>query len=802
MIDPPSQKLMQTLTDLQLCTAADIRRARSRVKRLARDLPAFDSIWLDALVQTGTLTPFQGRSLEKTNGPSLKVGSWLLLDELSYGTRTRTFKAINTDEKSFKEHAFKTITLPQEFLPQIQGRVETTVSDFAPIQHRGLALPRQVFSPSEDQLVVLSSYVPGHHLGELLTRRGRFPAAVVLEIARQLVDSLALLEKHQMQHGDLRLSNVRLNEQGEVVLINVGIAPAISPELVLRDQIAPDQYDGIAPELIGTGNACSIQSDIYALGCLLWQLLGGRPPHPTGDPLAKLAAHQTKSIPDVRLWAPDTPAPLAEIIQHMTRSTIEERPHSFIQLQQLLGPVRQQSRRAVRCFLKQFRSFVPTGEPWKQKSSRLFWVSAVLLIAVCGAASVVLTENGTMPKVWQELAQRLDGLEIEPTSPASESRTSTADNSNTGPAGLKEPRLLPEIEATPLTIPLESEVKQASASGFPAKERLSEFENQQSQLLELPPADENGRLYLTSNGPFRAPDMRGVGSLTIVGASKSRPVIVVEDNPAFFSAVKLTLVNVHFRRKQSSQTNSAPLNELVRVQADELMMSDCSFSEGIPESLPPVSAIAWRSGTPDSYSVAKISAENCAFSSRRSAFKLLSPLGEMQLVNCFKRGMGPLVYTSQTEELHLKLTKSTFRGMYSLVMLHRAETVDSRQPVGLELDQTLIELSGPAPALFGLAGVAPSGNDGAELYVSGYESFLNEDFSFALWKSPSAENEDRIYEAGPDQWDGVMAIPLQFTGQTDGGATNSVVLDESFQGVPRLTEELPGMNAEAIPTLD
>ncbi|MEZ6047981.1 MAG: protein kinase [Planctomycetaceae bacterium] len=793
MIDPPSQKLMHQLTELQLCTSADLRRARGRVKRLARDLPAFDSIWLDALVQTGTLTPFQGRILEKPNGPSLKLGSWLLLDELSHGIRSRTYRAVNTAEKGEREAALKVIHCPQEFLSQIESRLEDLLTSSRTIQGRGLASTQQVFCAAEDQLAVVSPFVPGHHLGELLTRRGRFPAEVVLEIARQLIDAMVLLERGHQIHGDLRLSNVRLNEQGEAVLINVGIIPAITPEFVLKDHVAPDQYDGIAPELIGTGNPYSIQSDLYALGCLLWQLLAGRPPYPTGDPLAKLAAHQTKEISDVRLWAPDTPGRLAELIQLMTCSRLEERPHSFEQLQRLLGPARKRSRVVVRTFLKSFRSFVPTGEPWKEKSSRLYWMTAVLLIGLLGGGAVVLTENGTMPQLLEVVQRRLEGLEVIPPKESIEQ--------NSKPevvATRQEPGLIDITDARPLPLTDNSQVQQVNATAE------IEFvpENDFSQEAQpLPQPDQNGRLYLTSNGPFLAPRLPSVGSLTIVGSSKSHPVILIEDSPALFSAVKLTLVNLHFRRVSSVNQSSSSLHELVQMQADEVVMTDCSFAEEGSDFTNPASAIAWRAGTPEGYQASKISLENCSFSSRRSAFKLLTPLKELQLTNCFKRGTGPLVYTAQKEGLDLKLSRSTFRGLNSLLLLHRAAPADMRQPINLDLDQTIVELAGTAPTLFGLSGIEPSGQDGAELFVSGYESFINENFSFALWKAVTPDGEDRIYEAGPDQWDGVMAVPLQFAGIDDLQPRSSQVLEDSFQGVPRQTEELPGMNPDHLPTL-
>ena len=77
MIEPPSKPLRETLLRLRICTAADFRRAKRRVRRLARDLPAFDFIWIDALLNLRRLTPFQARLLEtnKVDGELSPIGA-------------------------------------------------------------------------------------------------------------------------------------------------------------------------------------------------------------------------------------------------------------------------------------------------------------------------------------------------------------------------------------------------------------------------------------------------------------------------------------------------------------------------------------------------------------------------------------------------------------------------------------------------------------------------------------------------------------------------------------------------------
>ena len=85
ILRPPTSTtfpLRESLVRLNLCSERDFRRCRRRVRRLARGIPAFDFVWIDALLHAGVLTPFQAKVLESSPPEVLRVGPCVLLGPL------------------------------------------------------------------------------------------------------------------------------------------------------------------------------------------------------------------------------------------------------------------------------------------------------------------------------------------------------------------------------------------------------------------------------------------------------------------------------------------------------------------------------------------------------------------------------------------------------------------------------------------------------------------------------------------------------------------------------------------------
>ncbi len=124
----------------------------------------------------------------------------------------------------------------------------------------------------DNQLFLSMEYVDGEDLSSLLRRVGRLPRDKGLEIARKICGGLAAAHDKGVLHRDLKPSNIMLDRQGEVRIMDFGLAG-------LADQIE-DVRSGtpayMAPEQLA-GKEVTARSDIYALGLVLYELFTGKP---------------------------------------------------------------------------------------------------------------------------------------------------------------------------------------------------------------------------------------------------------------------------------------------------------------------------------------------------------------------------------------------------------------------------------------------------------------------------------------------------------------------------------------------
>ena len=384
-MEPASESLQQILAECGLCRNGELRRCRGRVRRLSRDLPAFDSVWVDALLQARVLTGYQASVLSSRDPGRLLVGDCVLVDRLGGGRWSETCLAQGVGRPTDRR-VLKRLVVPSDILPAVTTRMETLVGASADICHPGIVAPRAVRKLGSE-LVLGSRYVDGPSLRDLLVRRGRFPSEVVTEIGVGLVDALAEFETAGLVHGELQTGNVRLAPDGRAVAVDAGIAIAVEPTLVVDVTRPPATYDGVAPERILESRAATVTSDMYALGCLLFELLAGRPAFPVSDVVTKINLHQSVSVDDVREWAPDVSSDLAEQVSNLCSREASARPGSWRELQSAWQPRGGRSHRQTRRFLKQMRSAAPAIQIADRTSRRrLAPAVAGTIVAVAVAA--------------------------------------------------------------------------------------------------------------------------------------------------------------------------------------------------------------------------------------------------------------------------------------------------------------------------------------------------------------------------------------------------------------------------------
>lgn len=341
MRDAPSAELIELLAHLRLATPEQVREVRRYAQSLARDLPLFDSVWVDALMRRRLLTPFQAAEINAGRGADLEVGPAILYhppERLGYADQyLAQMKESGEQVRVIVARLTQTVSelRPNEELTLIAEQLQRAQQ--AEIAH-GVA-PIVDSGVMGNRLWIVQPYQHDISLREWLLRHGRLPAEYVLEIARQMSAELEALERFSLVHGDISSASIRITEAGNISVAFLGLRSVVRPgEGYAHADLSPEAYDYLAPERISAGTTANVSSDLYACGCLWWQLLTGRAPLAGGDSLTKIKAAHASRIAPLERYAPETPPLLMAAINRLVHADPHARGASFSELAAELGP--------------------------------------------------------------------------------------------------------------------------------------------------------------------------------------------------------------------------------------------------------------------------------------------------------------------------------------------------------------------------------------------------------------------------------------------------------------------------------
>lgn len=166
------------------------------------------------------------------------------------------------------------------------------------------------FGEQDGRLFLVMELVEGDSLARVLSDDGPLPAERVAGIAAQAAAGLAVAHEQGIVHRDIKPGNLLLDAKGTVKIGDFGIARFMddpSGQLTATGQIVGTSLY-IAPER-ALGKPAGPASDMYSLGCVLYQLLTGRPPFRADTPIAILHQHlDTPPVPPRELGAVLPPA--------------------------------------------------------------------------------------------------------------------------------------------------------------------------------------------------------------------------------------------------------------------------------------------------------------------------------------------------------------------------------------------------------------------------------------------------------------------------------------------------------------
>jgi serine/threonine protein kinase len=189
----------------------------------------------------------------------------------------------------------------------------------------------------DGQLFYVMELIRGGTLKELLQRTGPLPWPEVAECGRQIASALQHAHNHGIIHRDLKPGNVYFTEQGQLKLGDFGIARDMRAHDLTDVGLTVGTYAYMAPELVRGQREISGQVDLYALGCVLFEMLTGRTPY-VGDHFAAIFdQHLTSVPPRVRQQGVDCPAELEELIVQLLAKSPHDRPFNARTVQGILG---------------------------------------------------------------------------------------------------------------------------------------------------------------------------------------------------------------------------------------------------------------------------------------------------------------------------------------------------------------------------------------------------------------------------------------------------------------------------------
>ncbi|MER5758503.1 serine/threonine-protein kinase [Streptomyces sp. NPDC002082] len=219
-----------------------------------------------------------------------------------------------------------------EDLTRLEQRFEREAQLTARMGHPGVPTVHETGRHEGDTLFIAMELVDGRTLSAQLKEHGPFSLALAATVAAQTADVLAHAHRIGVIHRDLKPSNLMLTGSGTVKVLDFGIAAAREPDPGQPRLTGTNEMPGtpgfISPEQ-GEGRPATSRSDLYALGCVLYEITTGQPPltvPPGASPFVLILKHITDKPRPAAELRPELPDAFADLIMRLLAKDPAERP--------------------------------------------------------------------------------------------------------------------------------------------------------------------------------------------------------------------------------------------------------------------------------------------------------------------------------------------------------------------------------------------------------------------------------------------------------------------------------------------
>ncbi len=268
------------------------------------------------------LTAILGERLISMGGIR-RVGKYRLAGELGEGRMSKVFDAVHPTLD--RPLAIKMLSHELVYQPHFAERFRHEARAIAHLHHPNIV---EIYDTEEAYatLFIVMERVSGTVLDRAIKRAGRLSYGSTRDILCQLASALGAAHQKGIVHRDVKPSNVALSFEGQVKLMDFGLA--FSPDIASTEE-GQEEVVGVgtpcymAPEQI-QGDRVDGRSDIYSLGILAYEMLTGEPPF-LGNMYYVLHQHLHGEVPSLSESCPDAPRDLVDFVARATARRPEDR---------------------------------------------------------------------------------------------------------------------------------------------------------------------------------------------------------------------------------------------------------------------------------------------------------------------------------------------------------------------------------------------------------------------------------------------------------------------------------------------
>jgi serine/threonine protein kinase len=265
-----------------------------------------------------------------------KLGPYEIRSQVGVGGMGEVYRCLDT-----RHHRFVAVKVLRQDVSSLVGaeRFLREIRIAAQLTHPHI-LPLVDSGEADGVLFYVMPYIEGETLRNRLSREGELPVSEITHILHQITDALAYAHAHGVVHRDIKPENILLSDR-HALLADFGVAKALgdlstsgstaTTNLVtaIGSTVGTPTY--MAPEQVG-GSLVDHRADLYGVGVVAYEMIGGRLPFQTSSAQQMMAAHLTQAPDPITKWRPAISLRLANAVMKCLEKKAADRWQSAADL--------------------------------------------------------------------------------------------------------------------------------------------------------------------------------------------------------------------------------------------------------------------------------------------------------------------------------------------------------------------------------------------------------------------------------------------------------------------------------------